>query len=329
MMPDYMILLDIGSTNSRGWLTRDGAILQSHSLPVGVRDSARDGSSAAMAAAAALIRALAPSDGAFGVAAAGMITSPQGLADVPHVSAPASASDLAAGAVRLSAPGVSPVLILLVPGVRTEAQDDDSSADLMRGEETLVIGLIALGLMAPDSLLLNAGSHWKLIAVDAGGRLARSRTSLGGEVVHAVQSSTLLSVSLPRGPLARVLPVWLEAGAEAATREGLLRALFAVRLLDQHGGTTPDQRLSWMIGACVSDDLRALVRLGHLRRGSRVLVAGPGAVPGAWAHLLRREGCEPQVLAPEAIERAFVSGLLRIVALHRPGTPAAELERRA
>ena len=320
--PDSMVLLDVGSTNSRGWLTRDGAILDSRSLPVGVRNGARDESgSAVSSAAAALIQALAPASGTFGVAAAGMITSAEGLAEVPHVRAPASVDDLAAGAVRLSATSISPVPILLVPGVRTSPQRDEAYGDVLRGEETLVIGLLALGLMAREDLLFNAGSHWKMIAVDSEGRIARSRTSLGGEAVHAMQTSTLLSASLPGGPLAHVLPDWLEAGADEAAREGLLRALFAVRLLDQRGDTTPEQRLAWLIGACVSDDVRALLRLGHLSSSSRVLVSGPAAVPAAWAHMLRREGCESSVLAPDAVERAFVTGLLRVVERSRQCEP--------
>jgi 2-keto-3-deoxy-galactonokinase len=133
--------------------------------------------------------------------------------------------------------------------------------------------------------------------------------------VHAVQSATLLAASLPQGPLAIVLPGWLDAGADAAAGDGLLRALFAVRLLDQRGGSTPEQRFAWMAGACIGDDVRALARAGLLPPGVRVLVSGPGEIPAAWAHLLRREGCEPVVLDSGTVERAFVTGLWRIASL--------------
>lgn len=310
------ILLDVGSTNSRGWLVRDGQILEARTLPVGVRDSAREGHTGSVRAAVGeLIRALAPDEGAYGIAAAGMITSAQGLSEIPHVPAPASAFDLARAAVEHTALDIAPVPILLVPGIRTTGTGDVLRADVMRGEETLAVGLVETRLMAPSGWLLNAGSHWKLIELAADGRVLRSRTSLGGEVVHAVHSGTLLAASLPQGPLATVQTEWLEAGAGAAEKEGLLRALFAVRLLDQRGGTTSEQRFSWMVGACIAEDVRALVRGGMLSRGARVLISGPGAVPVAWAHLLRREGCESVALTADAVEGAFVAGLWHIASL--------------
>lgn len=315
-MTRTMVLLDVGSTNSRGWLVRDAEIVESRSRAVGVRDSARDGSTRAVRSAVReLIRDLAPCEGDFGVAAAGMVTSPQGLVDLPHVLAPASAEDLARGALSLRDSDLAPVPILLVPGVRTAGSEGDLRADVMRGEETLALGLVECGEMGRRDRLLNAGSHWKLIVLDDQGRIARSRTSLGGEVLHAVQEGTLLSASLPQGPLTAVLPEWIAAGADASAREGLLRALFGVRLLDQRGGTTPEQRFAWMAGACIGDDVRALLRLGELAPGSPVLISGPGAIPAAWGHLLRRAGCEPRVLDAPAVERAFVTGLSRIARL--------------
>jgi 2-dehydro-3-deoxygalactonokinase len=311
-----IVLLDVGSTNSRGWLVRDGEIVDSRSTGVGVRNSAREGSTSTIRLAVnELIRALAPRDEPYSVAAAGMITSPHGLMDVPHVAAPASVEDLARGVRTFVDPEVTEVPILLVPGVRTRGGEDLLHDDVMRGEETLALGLVELGEMDPRDVLLNAGSHWKLITVDQLGRIERSRTSLGGEVVHAVQSGTLLAASLPQGPLTALLPRWLEAGADAAAREGLLRAFFAVRLLDQRGESTADERFAWLAGACIGEDVRALLRLGELKAGQRVLISGPGSIPAAWAHLLRRAGCVPLVLEAGTVERAFVTGLLRITRL--------------
>lgn len=319
ILPRPTILLDVGSTNSRAWLVREGAIVDARSIGVGVRDSVRAGASGAVhATVASLIRALAPAGEPFDVAGAGMITSAQGLIEVPHVAAPASAADLARAAIAFPVPGVVATSLLLVPGVRTTAAGP-SDDDVMRGEETLALGLLEGGALQTGDVLLNAGSHWKLIHLDDRGRVAGSRTSLGGEVVHAVQTATLLSASLPDGPLMEPLPEWLESGAAASARDGLLRALFAVRLLDQRGGTTPAQRFAWMVGACISDDLRALVAGGHLRPAVRVRVSGPGAVPSAWAHLLAREGFAADVLDSDTVARAFVAGLCQIIALrHRP-----------
>jgi 2-dehydro-3-deoxygalactonokinase len=255
------------------------------------------------------------------VFAAGMITSPLGLQEVPHVVAPAGIDELARGAVAFYDAAVAPQPIVLIPGVKTEAFDDGAAAgtsadalpfDVMRGEETLVCGLIARGQLGAGSALLNASSHWKLIRVDAERRVAGSRTSLGGEVVHSVQSGTILSASLPAGPLDRVSTRWLEAGAQAGRRDGLLRAMFGVRLLDQQKLADAPERFSFLAGACIAEDIDALLASGALTPGTPIAVSGPAAVPAAWAHLLSLAGCPATALDAETIERGFITGLLAI-----------------
>lgn len=319
---DCAILLDVGSTNSRAWLVRGTEVLDRRSTSTGVRDAARQGSAAPIREAVrVLVEALRPSAGHVAIAAAGMVSSALGLAEVAHVLAPASLDDLARGARWYQDPSVVPEPILLVPGVRTPAPDE-ADEDVMRGEETLTLGLVRLGEVSAGDALLSAGSHWKLVRVDALQRVAGSRTSLGGEMVHAFQSSTVLAASLPQGPLQDLDTAWLERGAAAARRDGLLRALFRVRLMDvRRGATTDAQRLSWAIGACIAEDVDGLSRAGALAGLARVHVAGPGAVPVAWVHLLRTAGCDAAPLEALTVERAFVSAMAAVLArVPAPGT---------
>jgi 2-dehydro-3-deoxygalactonokinase len=351
---DTVILLDVGSTNSRAWLLRGDEILRRETAAVGVRDSAREGTTARVRETVRdLIATLTASAGegagasavrgeAIPVFAAGMITSPLGLQEVPHVVAPAGIDDLAREAVAFRDADVAPQPIVLVPGIRTEVFDgagtartartagiagpaeagaaraaepagpDELPFDVMRGEETLVCGLIARGQLGAGSALLNASSHWKLIRVDAERRVAGSRTSLGGEVVHSVQSGTILSASLPTGPLDRLSTSWLEAGARAGRRDGLLRALFGVRLLDQQKLADAPERFSFLAGACIAEDIDALLASGAITPGTPIAVSGPAAVPAAWAHLLSLAGCPAMPLDADTIERGFITGLLAI-----------------
>jgi 2-dehydro-3-deoxygalactonokinase len=341
---ETVILLDVGSTNSRAWLVRGDEILQRETAAVGVRDSARDGSTARVRETVRDLIARLMASGAkdasrapIPVFAAGMITSSLGLRDVPHLVAPAGVDELARGAVEFHDAEVAPQPIVLIPGIRTEVFDragagaDDGAGagagasvaaasgaadalpfDVMRGEETLVCGLVARGQLDAGAALLNASSHWKLIRVDAERRVAGSRTSLGGEVVHAVQSGTILSASLPAGPLDRVSTAWLEAGARAGRRDGLLRALFGVRLLEQQTLADASERFSFLAGACIAEDIDALLAIGALTPGTQIAVSGPAAVPAAWAHLLSLAGCPATALDAETIERGFITGLLAI-----------------
>lgn len=295
----------------------DGKILERRHAAVGVRDSALAGSTLPIRVALrGLLAPLASRGQAEGVIAAGMITSSLGLANIPHVYAPASSHDLARAAVTIDAPDVTPLPVTLIPGVRTPgAEMDGITEDVMRGEETLCLGLATIGAIRTGSAVLNAGSHWKLISIDEDGRIAWSRTSLGGEVVHAVQAGTLLKASLPTGPLVAIERDWLERGAAASSRDGLLRALFAVRLLDQRGGSTPEERFSWLVGACIGDDMRALLRSDAIRAGMRVAVSGPGAIPAAWCHLLQASGCSATPLDPPVVEQALVAGAIEVASL--------------
>ncbi|HZF40577.1 MAG TPA: 2-dehydro-3-deoxygalactonokinase, partial [Blastocatellia bacterium] len=96
-----LICVDAGTTNTRVWLTAGDRVIARARAGVGVRDTARDGSSERLRdALRELINKVRDDvrDQGFAqssecapecVIAAGMITSPLGLAEVPHVSTPA------------------------------------------------------------------------------------------------------------------------------------------------------------------------------------------------------------------------------------------------
>src|SRR5262249_15271664 len=140
------------------------------------------------------------------IVAAGMLSSEVGLVALPHVPAPAGLDELARASAFVSLPEVDDRPILVVPGVRTPAGDGPHGrfeADVMRGEECETLGaraaLLAAGRLAPgeEAVFLWPGSHTKLVAADAAGRIARSFTTLAGEILQAVAQHSLVSASLP------------------------------------------------------------------------------------------------------------------------------------
>lgn len=242
------------------------------------------------------------------IVGAGMITSALGIREVPHVAAPVRIDDLARYLVTFSDPDLCPAPITLIPGVRTDGPTI-LDTDVMRGEETLVAGLLANGLAGPGMSVINAGSHWKCIQIDADGRIASSRTSLGGEVVHATATATLLKSALPEGPLRVVDEEWLLRGAGDAAAEGLLRTMFAVRLLQLQGQTTPEQRHAYLVGATIGDDVHALIGHGLLAASRRVIVTGPERMAAAWALVLGSAGVTGQALTDDQVESSFLAGV--------------------
>jgi 2-dehydro-3-deoxygalactonokinase len=305
---------DVGSTNSRAWLLDTASAGPAHVraravVPVGVRDAAIAGSTAPVRdAVRRLITELSATGAPAAVVGAGMITSALGIREVPHVAAPVRIEDLARHVVTFTDPDLCQVPIWLVPGVRCDGPTI-LDTDVMRGEETLVAGLLASGLAGPGTGVLNAGSHWKWIQIDGDGRIASSRTSLGGEVVHAVATTTVLKAALPEGPLRVVDEGWLIRGAEAAQAEGLLRAMFAVRLLQLQDRTTPEERHAYLVGATIAADVQALISRGLLATGGGIVVTGPERMAAAWARILAWAGVAARPLTDDQVEASFLAGI--------------------
>ena len=314
------IFVDAGTTNSRVWLVRGEEILATVEAQVGVRDTAKDGSSVRLRSTLRglieQVRAEVPAAMPVCVAAAGMITSSLGLAEVPHLVAPAGIAELAAAVRTFEFPDVTELPVLLVPGVKSGQMPCElatvAAADLMRGEETLCTGLMRLEIASAPATVLNLGSHWKAIQLDAQGRIAASVTSLSGELVYAAQTQTILASAVPHERPANVNFEWVEAGMREQRHSGLARALFCVRLLEQSKQGSADDRLSFLIGAFIAADLDALTARGIL--AGSVVIVGSGGLADAWRHALETVGIQSQIISGEQSERALLAGLRGIIA---------------
>jgi 2-dehydro-3-deoxygalactonokinase len=239
--PDTVLCMDMGTTNTRVWLVVGNTIVARKSASVGVRESARAGNTSVVhGALKELFSALQTEGQSLGrkptlILGAGMVTSSLGLLEIDHVLAPAGEEELARSMRQLSNPQITDLPIWLVPGVRTGPAKpeiaDLSDVDVIRGEETLCVGLQRLGILGPHSTLLNLGSHWKAITLDEHGRIASSFTTLSGELIHAVQKHTVLSSALPQDRFTELDFHWLEQGRAQQEMSGLSRALFCVRIL--------------------------------------------------------------------------------------------------
>ncbi len=317
------LYVDMGTTNTRVWLADGENVLARAQAQIGVRDTAREGSPSRLKAALGSLitevraqTASRPGRGPSRVVAAGMITSPLGLVEVPHVEAPAGIRELAAAARSRRFPEVTDLPVLLIPGVRCGPLRCDVStvglADVIRGEETLCVGLVKLGSLAPDAALLNLGSHWKAIRLDGAGRIFSSVTSISGELIHAAQTQTILASSVPSDRPARIDEEWMEAGMREQRRSGLPRALFCVRLLEQRSDGSPEERLAFLIGAFIAADLDALITGGMLSAGAPVVITGGGALAKAWQHVLARVSISAVTLTEPDVESALLKGLQQV-----------------
>jgi 2-dehydro-3-deoxygalactonokinase len=324
-----VICVDMGTTNTRVWIVNNGNIVERVVEQVGVRDSARQGSKSLVRDT---LRGLIASARATAarlnlrvdcVLAAGMLTSSLGLCEVPHIAAPAGEAELVRALHKFASPEVSELPIYLVPGVRSgpssPSLDDLAETDLIRGEETIIIGLLQAGILARNATLLNLGSHWKAISIDEKSRIASSYTTLSGELIHALQAQTILASALPHGRLEELDTEWLERGRRYQAGNGLARSLFSVRLLEQIFRVDQAALSSFLLGAIVESDLRGMEKAGRL--AGQIILTGTGAVPRAWQRILHATGRPSAHCDADVVEQAFVRGLIRLVDLRAGQLP--------
>jgi 2-dehydro-3-deoxygalactonokinase len=340
----WAIALDGGTTNTRARLLHGSRLVATARRAVGVRDTVLDDARSQPAATPApagpsktesLMRAVrevvqevrhigakeAMTGGEGGndagrpafIVAAGMLSSEVGLVAVPHVPAPAGLDELARASAFVRLPEVDDRPILIVPGVRTpatEGPDGWFASDVMRGEECETLGaraaLLASGRIAPgeDVVFLWPGSHTKLVAVDAEGRMTRSFTTLAGEMLQAVAQHTLLATSLPRVWPDELDLVAAEGGARAAAKDGAGRAAFLVRMAALSGTLDERGRASFWIGASVEADVLSLTGHPILEPGRTVWVGGRQPLRWLYAAGLARRHHGSVIALDEALNEA-------------------------
>jgi 2-dehydro-3-deoxygalactonokinase len=188
-----MIAIDWGTSALRGaLLDRQGGVLQERSAPLGILYVPPGGFEAVF-------------NDLFGdwmrppsqvALMAGMVGSQQGWQEAPYCPCPAGAQDIA-GALRWVQPG----RIAIVPGLScqhaglADAPELAQVPDVMRGEETQILGaLAATGLK--DATLVLPGTHSKWARVRAQ-RIEAFTSYMTGEVYQLLRQHSLLARTLP------------------------------------------------------------------------------------------------------------------------------------
>jgi len=272
-------LVDWGTSNLRVWLVDVSAgVLGERQSPEGMGTLTPD------RFAGVLETHLAALGGApdLPVVVAGMAGARAGWIEAPYAETPAGLTDLHIQAV--SAPGIDRDVRIL-PGV---CQRISGAEDVMRGEETQLLGAVASGLS--DALFCLPGTHSKWVSLE-GGRISRFTTVMTGELFQLISRQSILRLSIGEGRAAAEHPAFGQAVEEALTGDfSLTSRLFSIRAQALLSGTDEASAASRLSGLLLGAEIAAMrPRLGE---GQRVQLIGSGALTELYAAALSLAGVQ-------------------------------------
>jgi 2-dehydro-3-deoxygalactonokinase len=195
----------------------------------------------------------------------GMVGSRQGWVEAPYVPCPAGADEIAAAMTKIPATQLGRIVV--VPGL--SARDPRGAPDVMRGEETQILGALSVSGGA-DGLFVLPGTHSKWVRVEAG-RIVDFSTFMTGEVFAALKDHTLLGRLM-------ALPDTTDTTDTASAVDGFARGLAAVASLERPGDLLHAIFMTRTLGLFNELPTHALADyLSGLLIGAEILAGAQGA----------------------------------------------------
>lgn len=231
------LAVDWGTTNRRVYVIEDGRVLASTRDARGVTAIAPGGFEAEVAA-------LRTAHGDLPILLAGMIGSNIGWHAAPYVPCPAGLDALAGALLWVDAQTA------IVPGVSVRTAD---RADVMRGEEVQLLGAAAAGLVPPDALLCQPGTHCKWAKL-AGGRILDFTTAMTGELFALLRAHGLLAAQLGGDALPGAA---FDAGVAEGRNRDLAASLFGIRAAKLLGVRDDADAAAYASGLLIGADVAA------------------------------------------------------------------------
>jgi 2-dehydro-3-deoxygalactonokinase len=288
------VAVDWGTSSFRGWLlAADGTPLAHSRGSEGMLHCTHSGFAPVLDDHLARLGASA----AVPVLICGMAGARQGWREAPYLDTPARLDALHEGAVRVDAPGD----IRILPGV---AQKNAARSDVMRGEETQILGAIE-----PDftGLVCIPGTHSKWVRIETGS-IVEFTTYMTGELFSVIATHSILAHAVDTSGLPARPGAPFHDGLAAAASEpaGLPAALFRLRAAQLLGYEQRADGAARLSGLLIGTEIAsAAERYGTATR-LRLLAAGDLGIlyEAALAH------CGFDVGVADA-ERASQQGLIK------------------
>lgn len=290
----YIIGINWGSSNFRAYrIASDGTVTGTIEQPRGIAGLER----AQMQALLEEVVAQWPH--ASRIYASGMIGSNIGWSDAGYVACPAS-PDAMAG--QLHATRIGAHAVAIVPGLA--CRRSDGAPDIMRGEETELLGMVAMGAIPATGLVALPGTHSKWVQL-AQGVVVEFMTAMSGEIFDRLTAAGLLA-SVVDGP-AEDGPAFIDGVRAAQGGAGLATLLFGARARVIRGDLARRDGASYLRGLLIGAEL-ADVRRQWGGALTEVPLIGAAPVCALYARALQELGGSGIAIASQqASTRGFLA----------------------
>jgi len=213
---------------------------------------------------------------------AGMVGSRQGWREAAYVPCPATPAALATKLLRFETTAGRPIAI--VPGLVVRSPDRDG--DVIRGEETQIVGLID---REPDfagvAILPGTHSKWARIAAAT---VTDFHTFLTGEMFDLLAHHSFLRHSVAEGGRDLSDTPDFALAVRRVAEEGLpfLAAIFSVRVRQLLDGVKPTDNLAYLSGLVIGGEIAAAWEMGLFTAGHSFRIIGTRSLARAYGRAL-------------------------------------------
>lgn len=304
--------IDWGTTNRRAYLLDwHGELLRRHDDDQGILAVKGD-----YEASLAALLAHFGLDSA-NVILSGMVGSRNGWREAPYLTVDQPIERLAESMmpVAVALPGVQ---CRVVPGYRYT--DHHGMPDVMRGEETQVLG--ALTLAATDGWFLLPGTHSKWVLVSEGS-IVEFATFMTGELYALFSGHGTLAPMLREHPH---VPEAFERGLAAAEHGAFTHLAFCCRAQVVTDNMPAAHASSWISGLLIGAELQDIGRrVGRLSRAAfaaplsgrlPVQIIGSATLEDRYVQAVQSYGMAPRVWQADEV---YLAALRRLAGLPAPG----------
>src|SRR6266702_1592952 len=258
------VAVDWGTSSFRLWLIdRAGSVLAERRSGEGMMAAAKPGFAAVLQSHLDAVGAASD----LPVVICGMAGARQGWVEAGYIDTQAHVASILDRAVPVSGQSRD---IRILPGI---AQRDPKAPDVMRGEETQLLGALGTGA-AGEAIVCIPGTHSKWVRV-SGGTVERFATFMTGELFSVISRETILSHAVAGADEAEDNEAFKSAVVAAFKTPALAaNLLFQVRssqLLYDGSASAARERIS---GTLIGIELAAGLAGDQARRGVTLIASG-------------------------------------------------------